>query len=81
MNYYFVSDHTFQDQTSPRTNTLFDDADDIQRQLDNEARDRLKFGRVNFTFVTHFTVHHLKLLDNTANARNNVSQATVGMDK
>ncbi|XP_026737426.1 carbonic anhydrase 1-like isoform X2 [Trichoplusia ni] len=37
-----------QDQTSSRTNTLFDDADDIQRQLDNEARDRIKFGRVSF---------------------------------
>ncbi|XP_049694852.1 carbonic anhydrase 6 isoform X2 [Helicoverpa armigera] len=34
-----------QDQTSSRTNTLFDDADDIQRQLDNEARDRIKYGR------------------------------------
>ncbi|XP_045484964.1 carbonic anhydrase 6-like [Pieris rapae] len=30
-----------QDQTSTRANTLLDDADDIQRQLDNEARDRM----------------------------------------
>ncbi|XP_034829852.1 carbonic anhydrase 3-like [Maniola hyperantus] len=28
------------DQTSPRANTLFDDADDIQRQLNNEAHDK-----------------------------------------
>ncbi|CAB3239450.1 unnamed protein product [Arctia plantaginis] len=37
--------HFLRDQTSPRTNTLFDDADDIQRQLDNEARDRIKCGK------------------------------------
>ncbi|XP_045766037.1 carbonic anhydrase 3-like isoform X2 [Maniola jurtina] len=33
------------DQTSTRANTLFDDADDIQRQLDNEAHDKnMMFG-------------------------------------
>ncbi|RVE51994.1 hypothetical protein evm_003272 [Chilo suppressalis] len=33
-----------QDQTSARANTLLDDADDLQKQLDNEARDRIKFS-------------------------------------
>ncbi|KAJ8733160.1 hypothetical protein PYW08_001458 [Mythimna loreyi] len=46
-----------QDQTSSRTNTLFDDADDIQRQLDNEARDRIKFGRPKTIWVFHFPTH------------------------
>ncbi|VVD04683.1 unnamed protein product, partial [Leptidea sinapis] len=32
-----------QDQTTGRANTLLDDADDIQKQLDNEVRDRLKY--------------------------------------
>lgn len=35
-----------QDITTSRPNTLYDNADDIQRQLDSEARDRIKFGRV-----------------------------------
>ncbi|XP_013170998.1 PREDICTED: carbonic anhydrase 1-like isoform X2 [Papilio xuthus] len=30
------------DQTTSRPNTLYDDADDLQKQLDNEARDKLK---------------------------------------
>ncbi|CAH1647244.1 unnamed protein product [Spodoptera littoralis] len=54
-----LTNHTgqLQDQTSSRTNTLFDDADDIQRQLDNEARDRLKFGRPKTIWVFHFPTH------------------------
>ncbi|CAH0605748.1 unnamed protein product [Chrysodeixis includens] len=47
-----------QDQTSSRTNTLFDDADDIQRQLDNEARDRIKYGRPKTIWVFHFPNNH-----------------------
>ncbi|XP_073942430.1 carbonic anhydrase 1-like isoform X2 [Choristoneura fumiferana] len=43
-----------QDQTSQRVNTLRDDADDIQRQLDNEARDRIKYGRAKTIWVLHF---------------------------
>ncbi|XP_063824614.1 carbonic anhydrase 9-like [Ostrinia nubilalis] len=43
-----------QDQTSARANTLLDDADDIQRQLDNEARDRIKYGRPKTIWVFHF---------------------------
>ncbi|KAL0882591.1 hypothetical protein ABMA27_001039 [Loxostege sticticalis] len=43
-----------QDQTSARPNTLQDDADDIQRQLDNEARDRLKYGKSKTIWVFHF---------------------------
>ncbi|XP_075972055.1 carbonic anhydrase 1-like [Anticarsia gemmatalis] len=50
-------DQPFQDQTSPRTNTLFDDADDIQRQLDNEAKDRMKYGRPKTIWVFHFPTH------------------------
>ncbi|XP_072940076.1 carbonic anhydrase 3-like isoform X2 [Epargyreus clarus] len=42
-----------QDQTSSRPNTLFDDADDIQKQLDNEARDRIKFGKTKTIWVFH----------------------------
>ncbi|CAK1546229.1 unnamed protein product [Leptosia nina] len=34
-----------QDQTTTRANTLLDDADDIQKQLDNEARN--KMGKLN----------------------------------
>ncbi|XP_052756007.1 carbonic anhydrase 6-like [Galleria mellonella] len=41
------------EQTSPRANTLYDDADDIQKQLDNEARDRLKYGRPKTIWVFH----------------------------
>lgn len=43
-----------QDLTTPRANTLFDDADDIQRQLDNEARDRMKYGKVSFVNIYMF---------------------------
>ncbi|XP_061710904.1 carbonic anhydrase 1 isoform X2 [Cydia pomonella] len=37
---------TTRDQTSQRANTLSDDQDDIQKQLDNEARDRLQFATI-----------------------------------
>lgn len=36
-----------QEKTTKRLNTLFDDADDIQPQLDNEARDKYMFAKVN----------------------------------
>ncbi|KAJ2952002.1 hypothetical protein O0L34_g4264 [Tuta absoluta] len=39
------------DQTTCRANTLFDDADDIQRQLDNEVRD--KYGQLKTVWVFH----------------------------
>ncbi|XP_068631422.1 carbonic anhydrase 6-like [Battus philenor] len=42
-----------QDQTSTRPNTLYDDADDLQKQLDNEARDKLKFGKPKTIWVLH----------------------------
>ncbi|XP_037301497.1 carbonic anhydrase 3-like isoform X2 [Manduca sexta] len=42
-----------QDQTTSRANTLYDDADDIQRQLDNEARDRMKYGFPKTVWVFH----------------------------
>ncbi|CAH4038249.1 unnamed protein product [Pieris brassicae] len=38
---FLLSCVAIQDQTSKRANTLLDDADDIQKQLDNEARDRM----------------------------------------
>lgn len=37
--------------TTSRPNTLSDDADDLQRQLDNEVRERLQFGRVRIQTV------------------------------
>ncbi|KAJ0178668.1 hypothetical protein K1T71_005443 [Dendrolimus kikuchii] len=51
-----TSDKT-QDITTSRPNTLYDNADDIQRQLDNEARDRMKFGRPKTVWVFHFPTH------------------------
>ncbi|CAK1599036.1 unnamed protein product [Parnassius mnemosyne] len=42
-----------QDQTSSRPNTLIDDADDLQRQLDNEAQDKIKFGSPKTIWVFH----------------------------
>ncbi|XP_053603550.1 carbonic anhydrase 7-like [Plodia interpunctella] len=47
-----------QDQTSPRANTLSDDADDIQRQLENEAKDRLKYGRPKTIWVFHLPTRY-----------------------
>ncbi|XP_045446701.1 carbonic anhydrase 3-like [Melitaea cinxia] len=40
-----------QDQTTTHPNTLFDDADDIQRQLDNEARDKIMLGKPKTVWV------------------------------
>ena len=51
--YEFSIDFT-QDGTTTRPNTLSDDADDIQRQLDNEARDRMILGKVNFLWNKKF---------------------------
>ncbi|CAH2105827.1 unnamed protein product [Euphydryas editha] len=47
----FVTCEDTQDQTTTRPNTLFDDADDIQRQLDNEARDKIIFGKPKTVWV------------------------------
>ncbi|KPJ06005.1 Carbonic anhydrase 6 [Papilio machaon] len=41
------------DQTTSRPNTLYDDADDLQKQLDNEARDKLKVGKPKTIWVFH----------------------------
>ncbi|KAG7307918.1 hypothetical protein JYU34_006534 [Plutella xylostella] len=52
----------YQDDATCRPNTLSDDADDIQRQLDSEARDRFKYGLpktiwiLNFPFTTPVSV-------------------------
>nr|XP_032513233.1 uncharacterized protein LOC116767150 isoform X3 [Danaus plexippus plexippus] len=40
-----------QEKTTKRLNTLFDDADDIQPQLDNEARDKYMFAKPKTVFV------------------------------
>ncbi|XP_060801892.1 carbonic anhydrase 1 [Amyelois transitella] len=50
------------DQTSPRANTLLDDADDIQKQLENEAKDRLKYGRPKTIWVFHLPTQYPFLL-------------------
>lgn len=43
----------FEDETSARVNTLSDNVDDIQNQLETEAREKLKIGRVsNYKFIT-----------------------------
>ncbi|XP_050343843.1 carbonic anhydrase 3-like [Nymphalis io] len=42
-----------QDQTTTRPNTLNDDADDIQRQLDNEARDKMAYGKPKTVWIFH----------------------------
>lgn len=47
LNYRFAVN--VQDQTSSRPNTLSDDADDIQKQLDSEARDRFNL-HVSYIF-------------------------------
>ncbi|GBP70616.1 hypothetical protein EVAR_98196_1 [Eumeta japonica] len=61
--------HT-QDQSSPRANTLYDDADDIQRQLDNEAKERLRqLVRVH----TSRDRHELRLLNFFVYRRDQVS--------
>ncbi|XP_059049711.1 carbonic anhydrase 1-like [Achroia grisella] len=39
------------DQTTPRANTLYDDADDLQKQLDSEDRDRLQYGLMRYFFT------------------------------
>ncbi|XP_013144952.1 PREDICTED: carbonic anhydrase 3-like [Papilio polytes] len=41
------------DQTTSRANNLYDDADDLQKQLDNEARDKLKVGKPKTIWVFH----------------------------
>ncbi|XP_046963283.1 carbonic anhydrase 3-like [Vanessa cardui] len=40
-----------QDQTTTRPNTLNDDADDIQKQLDNEARDKMVYGKPKTVWI------------------------------
>ncbi|XP_047528947.1 carbonic anhydrase 3-like [Vanessa atalanta] len=46
-----VSTSGTQDQTTTRPNTLNDDADDIQRQLDNEARDKMVYGKPKTVWI------------------------------
>ncbi|XP_047984051.1 uncharacterized protein LOC125224667 [Leguminivora glycinivorella] len=55
------SECTSRDQTSPRANTLSDDQDDIQKQLDNEARDRLQFATPKTIWVLHFPTHIMQM--------------------
>ncbi|XP_063377561.1 uncharacterized protein LOC134664746 [Cydia fagiglandana] len=51
---------TTRDQMSPRANTLSDDKDDIQKQLDNEAKDRLHFATGPKIWVLHFPTRILQ---------------------
>ncbi|CAG4917018.1 unnamed protein product [Colias eurytheme] len=56
-----------QDQTTSRPNTLLDDADDIQRQLDNEVRDRLQYGQPKTIWVFHLPTQFPEILTSPLN--------------
>ncbi|XP_038223220.1 carbonic anhydrase 1-like [Zerene cesonia] len=56
-----------QDQTTTRPNTLLDDADDIQRQLDNEVRDRLQYGQPKTIWVFHLPTQFPEVVTSPSN--------------
>ncbi|CAH2070982.1 unnamed protein product, partial [Iphiclides podalirius] len=71
------------DHTSSRPNTLFDDADDLQKQLDNEARDKLKLGKPKTVWVLHLPTPFpdIKYLMTTRYSRNAELGTTINEKK